>query len=61
MDKDGKVQLDDAQLALKIALKIEEPEEWQVVAGDLDSDGKIALNDAQEILKAALRIIPLPE
>lgn len=61
LDQNGKVQLDDAQLALKFALKINVPEDWQIKAGDVDENGKIELNDAQDILKAALHIINLPE
>lgn len=58
---DGKVDLADAQLALKGALLVEKNlTDEQKYAGDVDSNGLLELNDAQMILKDALIIEPLP-
>lgn len=54
---DARVTLQDAQLALKVALNIVKADDNQLSAGDIDGDGKISLADAQVILKMALHII----
>lgn len=59
LNGDAQVTLEDAQLALKLALNIITPEEDQLTTGDLNQDGTIALDEAQHILKAALNIITL--
>lgn len=56
VDDNGKIELADAQLALKIALKIAIPDAKQEAAADADRNGKIELADAQKILKVALKI-----
>lgn len=57
VDGNKKVDLTDAQLALKMALKIiATPTEEQSAAADVDDNSKIDLTDAQKILKVALRI-----
>lgn len=62
VDGDGEVKLEDAQLALKGALKIKSDfTELQKYAADVNSDGQLDLTDAQLILKAALKIQTLPE
>lgn len=53
---DAQVTLQDAQLALKAALKIIGLEGNQVKAADVTGEGKVELNDAQKILKVALKI-----
>lgn len=53
---DGAVSLEDAQLALRCALKITDTDERSIKTGDLDGNGKIELGEAQRILRAALRI-----
>lgn len=58
---DEKVSLEDAQLVLKVALKISVLDDKQKVAADVKKDEKITLEDAQLILKAALKIIKLEE
>ena len=57
LDINGKVNLSDAQLALKAALKVLILDEAGQKAADVDDDGKITLADAQNILKLALNII----
>lgn len=53
---DHKVDLSDAQMALKAALNIIELSSMQSLAADANKDGKVDLNDAQKILRAALNI-----
>ncbi len=61
VNQDGKVTLDDAQLALKGALKIKTDfTELQLYAADVDSSDVLDLTDAQLILKHALKIENLP-
>lgn len=57
VDANGEVQLNDAQFALKAALKIIELDEVQTKTADVDANEMIDLNDAQNILKYALKII----
>ncbi len=57
LDSDKEVTLQDAQLALRIALNILEPEGTQLLAADLNGDSKVDLDEVQRILKAALKII----
>lgn len=56
VDGNGKVELADAQLTLKAALKLTTLEGAQISAADVDSNGKVELADAQKILKVALKI-----
>lgn len=56
VDGNSKIELADAQLALKGALKIQSLEENQQKAADADKSGTLDLNDAQKILKHSLRI-----
>lgn len=56
-EKEG-VQLQDAQLILKVALKIEELSWEKERLADTNEDGKVMLDDAQNALKAALKIVP---
>lgn len=60
---DGKVTLADAQIVLKIALKIEKNfSEDNLHLADANKDNKIDLKDAQIVLKLSLRIpVELPE
>lgn len=57
VDGNTKIELADAQLALKVALKLEQASDVQNVAADVDKNGKVELADAQLILKRALKII----
>lgn len=54
----GSVDLGDAQLVLKAALKIEKLDADQIRLADCNMDQVIDLSDAQIILKKALKIIP---
>lgn len=56
VDNNGKVELNDAQIVLKAALKIIELSEEQIRSGDMNADKKITLEDDQSILKIALKI-----
>lgn len=58
---DSEITLVDAQMTLKIALKLMTPTESQMKAADVDGNGIVELSDAQKILKAALKIESLPE
>lgn len=61
VNQDANVSLDDAQLALKGALKIKTDfTELQLYAADVDSNDVVDLTDAQLILKHALKIQDLP-
>lgn len=57
IDGNGVVELIDAQMALKAALKIITLDADKEVLADADGNGIIELADAQAILKAALKII----
>lgn len=59
VDGNNAVELSDAQMALKAALKIITLDEKQRKAADIDKNNMIELSDAQNILKAALKIIKL--
>ena len=54
---EGYINLVDAQLTLKAALKIQPLEEDKKLLADVNADGKVDLLDAQLILKRALKII----
>lgn len=58
-DLDGNkiIELADAQIALKAALKIIKTDATIAKAADVDGNGEVALSDAQQILKYALKII----
>lgn len=56
-NNDNKVDLIDAQLTLKDALKIAPLDAESKAAIDVNGDGKVDLTDAQLILKYALKII----
>lgn len=59
VDNNGEVNLADAQLALKVALKIQtlSDEDYPAsLAADVDKDGSITLSDAKKILRYALKI-----
>lgn len=54
---DNKITLEDAQLTLKLALKIMDGDERQLKAADLNDDGMVTLDEAQTVLKKALNIL----
>ncbi|MGC8833123.1 MAG: Ig-like domain-containing protein, partial [Armatimonadota bacterium] len=51
---DGKVNIVDATMALRIAVGIIQPTQAQLSAGDLNGDGRIAINEVLLILRAAV-------
>ena len=53
---DYKVDLNDAQMALKAAVRIIELTPMQSLAADANKDGKVDLRDAQMVLRAAIGI-----
>lgn len=55
-DGNGSVELADANLILKAALKIETLTEAQKTVADIDKNGEIELADANAVLKEALKI-----
>ena len=59
MDNNQKIDLTDAQIILKAALKIIPLEGSAEKAADVDQNGKIDLTDAQLVLKKALKIIDI--
>lgn len=57
VDGNGTVELKDAQMALKMALKLMNNSTFeQVKAADVDGNGTVELKDAQMILKVALKL-----
>ena len=56
VNKDGKITAADARLALRIAAKIDVPDEYQAVAANYNQDDKITAADARLILRKAARI-----
>ena len=56
VNEDGNVDLTDAQLVLKAALKIIALTERENNIADIDKNGQLTLTDAQLVLKLALRI-----
>lgn len=59
VDGNGKVDLKDAQLALKAALNLLQLSDEQQPRADVDGEPGVKLKDAQLILKAALNLIVL--
>lgn len=57
VDGNKKIELKDAQLALKKALNLIELSETQMKAADVDGKAGVSLHDAQLILKKALNLI----
>jgi hypothetical protein len=50
---DGKIQANDAFLALQIAAGVIEPDKTQIQAADMNGDGRVRTNDAIQILRKA--------
>lgn len=60
LNDDGKINLNDAKICLKLSLGIGKATPEQTLAGDLTFDGKINLLDAKKLLEVALGISELP-
>lgn len=56
VDNNKKIELKDAQLALKKALNLIELDAKATKAADVDGNGKVELKDAQKILRVALNL-----
>lgn len=54
VDGDKQISLQDAHIALKIALDLVESKEDQIKAADFDGDGIVVLADVKKILRVAL-------
>ena len=53
---DGKISVDDALSALRIAAKLAPETEEAIAIADIDGDGKVGVNDALAILRVAARL-----
>ena len=58
VDLNGKIQLVDAQLALRSFLRMITLDSTQLLAADVDQNGRVNLTDVQLILKKFLKMIP---
>lgn len=56
MDGDGTVTVADALAALRIAAKLTEASEYDMIAGDTDKDGTVTVADALAILRVAAKL-----
>ena len=54
----GKIEVDDALAALRIAAKLAEATGDDLVIGDIDGNGKIEVDDALAILRVAAKLAP---
>ncbi len=55
-DNDGKITVSDALAALRIAAKMIEGTELDLLIGDIDADGKITVSDSLAILRVAAKM-----
>lgn len=55
-DTDADITVDDARIALRIAVKLETADETQKTAGDVNKDGEITVDDARLILRVAVKL-----
>ena len=53
---DGKLTAMDARLVLRIAARLDTPDEIQTIAADFDSSGKITASDARLVLRKAAKL-----
>ena len=56
MDNDGEITVADALRALRIAAKLVNPSQEDLVRGDVDFDGDITVADALKILRVAAKL-----
>lgn len=57
INKDTKINADDAVLALRYAVQLVELNTTQISAGDVNHDGKVNAEDAVQILRYAVKLI----
>ena len=56
LDADGEITVADALSALRIAAKLAQATENDILIGDIDLDGEITVSDALAILRVAARM-----
>ena len=56
MDGDGEITVADALKALRIAAKLVQPTDQDILLGDADGDGEITVADALKILRVAAKL-----
>ena len=57
MDGDGEITVADALRALRIAAKLVQPTDEDMLIGDIDGDGEITVADALKILRVAAKLV----
>ena len=57
IDNNGKVEVDDALIALQIVAEIHTPTETEILAADVDGNGKVEVDDSLMILQYVAEII----
>ncbi len=57
LDEDGEITVADALAALRISVRLAEPQGYQLQAADIDGDGVITVSDALLILRKAAGLI----
>ena len=53
---DGKITAKDARTMLRIAARLEQPDEITKEAADIDSDSKVTSKEARSVLRFAARL-----
>jgi hypothetical protein len=59
LNGDGKVNVQDATISLRIAVGLVTPTDAQKTAGDVNKDGKLNVQDATQVLRAAVGLVTL--
>ncbi len=54
VDRDGQISSDDARLALRIAVQLDEADEEQLLLADFDGDNVVSSSDARLILRLSV-------
>ena len=56
VNADGKITAKDARTILRIAVRLEQPDEVTKEAADIDSDGKVTSKEARLVLRFAAKL-----
>lgn len=56
VDNDGEITVEDARLALRIAVKLDLPTDAQFYAADITANGVVNTDDARKILRIAVKL-----